>query len=153
MLEPATPESLSPESTTTQVAPFTPRRRSRISAVALLMLAFGAGTAMSWLLFGEPLRARNQVWNLVPLALQTAKGSSAGLLPRRVQHPMRRAMGQRAARQPSRGARPSRRPRRRAWRLVSRDDPPPYGSPARRRQGWRSAARNLWRRGGCRRRV
>src|SRR5215831_14198164 len=42
MLEPATPEILSPESTTTQVAPFTPRRRSRISAaVALLMLAFG----------------------------------------------------------------------------------------------------------------
>jgi hypothetical protein len=79
VLEPAAPEILSPESASqrqvVQVARFAPRRRSRISlAVALLMLAFGAGAAMSWLLFGEPSRARDQVWDLVSLALQTGKG-------------------------------------------------------------------------------
>jgi hypothetical protein len=58
-----------------QLPPFTPVRRSRISlAVALLALAFGAGAAMSWLLFGEPSRARDQVWNLVSLALGTGRG-------------------------------------------------------------------------------
>jgi hypothetical protein len=58
-----------------QVPPFTPVRRSRISlALALLALAFGAGAAMSWLLFGEPSRTRDQVWNLVSLALGTGRG-------------------------------------------------------------------------------
>ena len=63
VLEPGTAEILSPESAAqrqvVQVPRLPPRRRSRISlAVALLMLAFGAGAAMSWLLFGEPSRAR-----------------------------------------------------------------------------------------------
>jgi hypothetical protein len=58
-----------------QLPPLMPARRSRISlAVALLMLAFGAGAAMSWLLFGEPSRTRDQVWNLVSLALGTGRG-------------------------------------------------------------------------------
>jgi hypothetical protein len=58
-----------------QLPPLMPARRSRISlAVALLMLAFGAGAAMSWLLFGESSRARDQVWNLVSMALGTGRG-------------------------------------------------------------------------------
>jgi hypothetical protein len=98
VLEPAASEILSPESAAqrqvVQVARFAPRRRSRISlALALLMLAFGAGAAMSWLLFGEPSRARDQVWDLVSLALQASKGSpqtSSALAPpsRRPQAPL-----------------------------------------------------------------
>ena len=62
-------------------------------AVALLMLAFAAGAAMSWLLFGEPSRARDQVWDLVSLAVQTGKGipQTAGVLDppsRRSQTPL-----------------------------------------------------------------
>jgi hypothetical protein len=98
VLEPGAPEILSPESAAqrqvVQVARLAPRRRSRISlAVALLMLAFGAGAAMSWLLFGEPSRARDQVWDLVSLAVQTGKGipQTAGVLDppsRRSQTPL-----------------------------------------------------------------
>ena len=98
VLEPGAPEILSPESAAQRqvvhVARLAPRRRSRISvAVALLMLAFGAGAAMSWLLFGEPSRARDQVWDLVSLAVQTGKGipqTAGGLDPpsRRSQTPL-----------------------------------------------------------------
>jgi hypothetical protein len=97
VLEPGAAEILSPQSAqrqVVQVARLPPRRRSRVSlAVALLMLAFGAGAGMSWLLFGEPSRARDQVWDLVSLALQTGKGmpqSAGGLDPpsRRSQAPL-----------------------------------------------------------------
>ena len=98
VLEPGAAEILSPESAAqrqvVQVPRLAPRRRSRISlAVALLMLAFGAGAAMSWLLFGEPSRARDQVWDLVSSALETGKGisQSAGVLDppsRRAQPPL-----------------------------------------------------------------
>jgi hypothetical protein len=79
LLEPDAADILSAESTSprdiVQLPPFTPERRSRISlAVALLALAFGAGAAMSWLLFGEPSRTRDQVWNLVSMALGTSRG-------------------------------------------------------------------------------
>ena len=81
VLEPATAEILSPESVSprqvVQVPPFVPPRRSRVSiALALLVLAFGAGAGMSWLLFGEPSQARDQVWNLVSMALQAGKGTA-----------------------------------------------------------------------------
>jgi hypothetical protein len=79
VLEPEDPDILPATSTSprqvVQLPPLMPARRSRISlAVALLLLAFGAGAAMSWLLFGEPSRARDQVWNLVSLALGTGRG-------------------------------------------------------------------------------
>jgi hypothetical protein len=79
VLEPEAPDIASDGSSSprqvVQVPPFTPARRSRISlAVALLAIAFGAGAVMSWLLFGEPSRARDQVWNLVSLALGTGRG-------------------------------------------------------------------------------
>jgi len=79
VLEPDDPDILSAASTSprqvVQLPPLMPARRSRISlAVALLLLAFGAGAAMSWLLFGEPSRARDQVWSLVSLALGTGRG-------------------------------------------------------------------------------
>jgi len=81
VLEPATAEILSPESVSprqvVQVPPFVPPRRSRVSiALALLVLAFGAGAGMSWLLFGEPSQARDQVWNLVSMALPAGKGTA-----------------------------------------------------------------------------
>jgi len=79
VLEPEAPDFASEESGSprqvVQVPPFRPARRSRISlAVALLAFAFGAGAAMSWLLFGEPSQARDQVWNLVSVALGTGRG-------------------------------------------------------------------------------
>jgi hypothetical protein len=79
VLEPDAPDILSTESTSPReivhVPPFSPERRSRISlAVALLALAFGAGAAMSWLLFGEASRTRDQAWNLVSMALGTSRG-------------------------------------------------------------------------------
>jgi hypothetical protein len=79
VLEPDVADIMSAASTSprqvVQLPPLMPARRSRISlAVALLMLAFGAGAAMSWLLFGEPSRARDQVWNVVSLALGTGRG-------------------------------------------------------------------------------
>jgi len=94
VLEPATAEILSPESVlprqVVQVPPFMPPRRSRISiALALLVLAFGAGAGMSWLLFGEPSEARDQVWNLVSMALQAGKGTAQmpGALEPSSRHP------------------------------------------------------------------
>jgi hypothetical protein len=73
-----------------QIPPRMPVRRPRISlAVALLMLAFGAGAAVSWLLFGEPTRARDQVWNLVSLALGNGRGNVP--LPGMFEPPSRRA--------------------------------------------------------------
>jgi hypothetical protein len=85
VLEPAAAEILSPESgarrQVVQLPPFTRPRRSRISmALALLVLAFGAGAAMSWLLFGEPSQARDQVWNLVSMALQAGKETLPGVV-------------------------------------------------------------------------
>jgi hypothetical protein len=74
-----------------QLPPRMPVRRSRISlAVGLLMLAFGSGAAMSWLLFGEPTRTRDQVWNLVSMALGTARGTAP--LPGMLEPPSRRAL-------------------------------------------------------------
>jgi hypothetical protein len=72
-----------------QLPPRMPARRSRVSlAVGLLMLAFGSGAAMSWLLFGEPTRTRDQVWNLVSQALGTGRTAS---LPGMLEPPSRRA--------------------------------------------------------------
>jgi hypothetical protein len=94
VLEPDAPDILSAESTPqhqiVQVPPFTRGRRSRISlAVALLALAFGAGAAMSWLVFGEPSRTRDQVWNLVSAVLEPSRAIPpvAGLLETPSHHP------------------------------------------------------------------